>query len=210
MAVIFWSTLILGQSQIIERTVKVPIEYTSHAEGLVLIGNKVNELVVHVAGPKSTITDYALSDPNARVDLSRMTEGNQKVLITNENIKHPKNVTILDISPAEVKLTLAAMIQKSVPIVPQLIGQLPKGVKIKSIQVTPESLQVFAPPLSKENKSLTVSTTPIYLDSIHSDSRILCKIIAPPSYQAVDKRWPDVEINITLVQPVHKGTTKDE
>ncbi len=200
MAVIFWSTLILGQSQIIERTVKVPIEYTSHAEGLLLTGNKVNELVVHIAGPKSSLNDYVLSGPNARVDLSRMTEGKQKILITEENVKHPKNVTILDISPAVMELTLAAIIQKTVPIVPQLIGQLPNGVKIKKIHAIPESVQVFAPPTRTENKSLTVSTTPIYLDSIHLNSSILCKIIAPPSFQPVDKRWPDVEIVITLEQ----------
>jgi uncharacterized protein (TIGR00159 family) len=200
MALIFWSTLILGQRQIIERTVKIPLEYTSPAEGLVLIGNKVNELVIHVAGPKSAITDYAISEPNARIELSRMTEGNQKILITNDNVKHPKDISILDISPAEIELTLAAIVQKTVPVIPQFIGQLPNGLKIKKIQISPEELQIFAPPARKENRSLTVSTTPIYLDSIHTDSRILCKIIAPPSFQPVDKRWPDVEIIITLEQ----------
>lgn len=197
-AVVFWSTLILGQKQIVERTMTVPLEYTSPEEGMVLTGNKTLEIVIHAAGPKSAMNDFALSEPKALIDLSRMMEGTQTIPVTGENIKHPKEITLLDIYPADLELTLAGLIQKTVPITPQLIGQLPNGLKIKKIEVLPESLQVFAPPSRQENKPLTISTTPIYLNSIGSDSRILCKIIAPPSFQPVDKRWPDIEVVIKL------------
>ena len=33
-ATVFWSTLILGQKQMVERTMNIPIEYTSPGEGL--------------------------------------------------------------------------------------------------------------------------------------------------------------------------------
>ena len=144
------------------------------------------------------MNDFALSEPKALVDLSQMMEGIQTIPVTGQNIKYPKDVTLLDISPADLELTLARLIQKTVPVNPQLIGQLPDGYKIKEITVAPEELQVLAPPNRQDNKTFTVSTTPIYLNSISSDSRILCKIIAPPSFQPVDKRWPDVEISITL------------
>jgi DNA integrity scanning protein DisA with diadenylate cyclase activity len=169
-AIIFWSTMILGQKQIVERTLNIPIEYTSPKEGLVLTGNKVLELVIHAAGAKSAMNDFALSAPNALIDLS----------------------------PADLQLTLAAIVQQTVPIIPQFIGQLPTGLQIKKVQIFPEALQVYAPPIRQGNKSLSVSTTPIYLTSINADSRILCKTIAPPSFQPVEKRWPDVEVIITL------------
>jgi hypothetical protein len=41
-------------------------------------------------------------------------------------------------------------------------------------------------------------TTPVYLDGIYGDASVFCKIIAPPSLQPVEKRWPDVEIVITV------------
>lgn len=197
-AAVFWSTLILGQKQIVERTMSIPIEYKSPGEGLVLMGTKVQELVVHAAGPKSAMNDFVLSEPKALVDLTQMMEGTQKIPVTGENIKYPKDITLLDISPSDLELTLAGLIQKTVSVTPQLIGQLPNGLKIKKIQVLPEELQVLAPPNRQDNKSLTVSTTPVYLNSISKDSRVLCKIIAPPSIQPVDQRWPDVEILITV------------
>jgi hypothetical protein len=43
-----------------------------------------------------------------------------------------------------------------------------------------------------------VLTTPIYLESISTDSKLFCKVIARPSIQPVGKRWPDVEVSIEL------------
>ncbi len=197
-AAIFWSTLILAQKQIIERTMTIPLEYTPPGEGLVITGSKVQDVVIHAAGPKSAMNDFAISEPKVMIDLSKLTEGTHIIPITGQNIDYPGDVSLLDISPADLEVTLAGLIQQSVPITPQLIGQLPNGLKIKKVTVSPELLQVFAPPNRQPKKSLTVSTTPIYLNSISSDSSLLCKIIAPPSFQPVDKRWPDVEISITL------------
>jgi hypothetical protein len=43
-------------------------------------------------------------------------------------------------------------------------------------------------------------TTPIYLENLESDTVIYCKIIAPPALHPVDRRWPDVEVKITLAR----------
>ena len=49
-----------------------------------------------------------------------------------------------------------------------------------------------------EQETTAVLTTPIYLDSISTDSRLFTKIIARPSIQPAAKRWPDVEVTIEL------------
>lgn len=198
LAIIFWSTLILGQKQLIERTLTIPIEYTSPSKGLIFTGKRVNELIVHAAGPKSAVHDFALSEPRAVVDLTKMSAGTQSILVTGRNIRHPKDVTLLDINPAELELDLVAIEQKTIPIKPQLIGQLPEGLKLKSVEVIPSELRVFAPPASQGNRTESLSTTPVYLSSINASSRIVGKIIAPPSFQPVERPWPDIEVVITL------------
>ncbi len=105
---------------------------------------------------------------------------------------------ILDISPPEAELTLAAITQQKVTISPQLIGSLPAGLKIQNIRLIPNEVQVLAPPPQGDAKGPSLSTTPIFLSSINTDSRILCKIIAPPSFQPVDRRWPDIEVILSL------------
>lgn len=204
-AIVFWSTLILGQRQMVERTLTVPIEYTSHPEGLVLVGSRASELVVHASGPKSAIEGFVFSDPRARVNLSALSEGKQLVLFTDDNFKPPSDVKILDITPPESELTLAAIIQQTVPITPQLIGSLPKGLKLKKVELLPAELPVLAPPVRPEAKGLSLSTTPIYLNSINASSRILCKIIAPPSFQPIDRRWPDIELFLSIEEDTEQG-----
>ncbi len=199
-AVAFWSTLVVSQREVVERVLPVAIDYTSPAEDLVLVGDKANEVKLHLAGPKSDIDILSLNPPSVKIDLSRMAKGSQTIIITSENLRLPKGITLLDTSPQQLKLTLAAVVEKNVAITPQIIGKLPGSLKIKKITVTPDTVLVTTP-ASKEGKAIDeVLTTPIYLESISTDSKIFCKVIARPSIQPVAKRWPDVEVFIELKQ----------
>jgi uncharacterized protein (TIGR00159 family) len=197
-AVAFWSTLMLSQREVVERVLPVSIDYTSPSDDLALVGEKANEVKLHVAGPKSDIDTLAINPPSVKIDLSKMVKGTQTIIITSENIRLPKGVTLLDTSPQQLKLTLAAMMEKNVAITPQIIGKLPGNLKIKKITVTPESVLVNVP-VTRDVKNIDeVLTTPIYLESISTDSKLFCKVIARPSIQPVAKRWPDVEVSIEL------------
>ena len=97
-------------------------------------------------------------------------------------------------------MSLAAIVEHDVIIKPQLIGKLPAGKVIQSIEVTPQTARVLSPANKGPEKVKEITTTPIYLESISEDVRIYCKIIAPPAVQPVDKRWPDVEVTIKLTR----------
>ena len=194
----FWSTLMISEREVVERVLPVSIDYTTPAEDLVLVGDKANEVKLHLTGPKSDIDNLALDPPNLKIDLSKMAKGTQTIIITSENIRLPKGVELLDTSPQQLKITLAAVMEKSVTITPQIIGKLPGSLKIKKITVTPESVLVTVP-VTRESKNIEeVLTTPIYLESISTDSKLFCKVIAQPTIQPVAKRWPDVEVFIEL------------
>ncbi len=197
-AVVFWSTLIVSQREVVERVLPVNIDYTAPSEDLVLVGEKANEIKLYLSGPKSEIDNMATNPPSVKIDLSKMVKGSQTIIITSENMRLPKGVTLLDTSPQQLKLTLAAVIEKNVAITPQIIGKLPGNLKIKKITVTPETVLVTIPVSKDEKNNTEVLTTPIYLESISTDSRLFCKVIARPSIQPVTKRWPDVEVLIEL------------
>jgi diadenylate cyclase len=83
---------------------------------------------------------------------------------------------------------------------PQLVGKLPAGLKLRSIEVSPQRVRAIIPADERQKKEISVTTTPIYLETVREDTKLFCKIIAPPNVQPVDKRWPDLEVSITLVQ----------
>ena len=88
--------------------------------------------------------------------------------------------------------------EKNLAIKPQIIGKLPGNLKIAKITVNPDTVLVTMPAGRDEKQTTEVLTTPIYLESIATDSRLFTKIIARPSIQPVARRWPDVEVTIEL------------
>lgn len=197
-ALTFWSTMIVSEKQMVERSLSIPIEYTAPLDGLIFSGNRINQLALLAAGPKSAINDFILSEPKAIVDLAKYAEGTQRIVISSDNIKHPKEVTLIDVTPSELNITLSNPVPMKMEITPQFIGKLPPHLTLNSIEITPREIAVLGPPSQENDKERFISTTPIYLNDLQRSSVIIGKLIAPPFFQPIEKRWPEVEIKITL------------
>jgi uncharacterized protein (TIGR00159 family) len=198
LAMLFWSTLIIAQGEGLEKVITVPVEFTASPANLVLAGDKNKEIRIHLAGSKSDLASVNPAQMSAKIDLSKAVAGKQTFVITKENMRLPRGVQLLDVVPASIELTLAEIVEQEVSIKPQLVGKLPGGLKILSIEVRPEKVKVFSPATEGKATSVSVLTTPIYLESISDDITLYCKIIAPPAVHPVEKRWPDIEVKITL------------
>lgn len=75
-----------------------------------------------------------------------------------------------------------------------LVGELPDGIVLKSIRITPAEIQVLSPSPAGQESTAGVTTTPIHLESIKQTTTLLCKLIAAPSFRPVEERWPDVQV----------------
>ena len=197
-AVVFWSTLVTVNRQVIEKVFPMSLEYISPAQNLMLVNEKTAQLRVNIAGPKSEIDNFVMSQPTATVDLSKMVKGKQTILITGDNLRLPPSLTFLGSEPAKIEVNLADMVKRTIPIVPQLVGKLPANLKLKKVQVIPDQVAVLLPSPKRGDKSPSVATTPVYLNSIQGDIRLFCKIIADPTIQPEVKPWQVVEVVIEV------------
>jgi diadenylate cyclase len=107
-------------------------------------------------------------------------------------------VQLLDVDPSTLNLTLALIVERAVPVTPQLVGELSDGIELKSIRVTPTEINVLSPSPAGQETAAGVTTTPIYLESIKQTTTLLCKTIAAPSFRPVEQRWPDVQVVIEV------------
>ncbi|MDH3344556.1 MAG: diadenylate cyclase [Desulfobacteraceae bacterium] len=198
LAAFFWSTLAVSQGEILEKVITVPVEYTASSPNLTLVGNKAEEVRLHLSGPKSALDTVNPSHTIVKIDLSKALPGKQSFIITRENIQLPKEIHLLDVVPSSFELTLAEIVEKELIIKPQLVGKLPDDLKIRSLDVKPEKVKVFSPASVEMDKLISLTTTPIYLNNIYENTTIYCKIIALPAVQPKEKRWPDVVVEITV------------
>ena len=197
-AMFFWSTLITAQGEMLEKIIAVPVEYTASPPNLMLVGDKQKEVRLHLAGSRSDLDSINPSQLNVTVDLSKAAAGKQTFPITAENIRLPRDVKLLDVVPSGVELTLAEIEEREVPIKPQLIGKLPLGLKILDLKIVPDKVKVLSPAAGGRDNAAAIITTPIYLESIYTDTSVFCKIISPSAFQPAEKRWPDVEVQIKV------------
>lgn len=199
LALVFWAAVIPSQGEILERVFPVQVEYTATPDDIALVGNKPVEIKLHLTGPKSELDALNPGNLVVKIDLSKSLPGAHMFQVTEENVRLPKDVRLLDADPGRFELSLKRIVASEVNIEPQLIGHLPAGVQLLGVDVIPRTVRVLSPDEGKKNKEI-IKTTPIYLDVITTDTKIFCKVIAPPSLQPEDKRWPDVEVTIR-VQP---------
>ena len=202
-ATVFWIVLASSNKEVIERSFTLPIDYSAPTNDLVLVGERVEEARLRVTGPRSAVNDFILTGPSLKVDLSTMSEGMQTALIGTDHINSDR-VSILGSTPAQVEVTLAKYVTTSLPVSPQLVGSLPANKKLVKVSVVPAQIKVLAPPVMENGKQLSIITTPVYLNSIQSSSRIFCKIIAPPEIQPTKKPWQDVEVILEVETVLHK------
>jgi YbbR domain-containing protein len=196
--VFFWSTLVVSQGEMLEKVVTVPVEYTASSANLTLVGNKAEEVRLHLSGPKAALDSVNPSHTSVKIDLSKAQPGKQSFIITRENIHLPKEVHLLEVFPSSFELKLSEIVEKELIIKPQLVGKLPDGLKVRSLEIKPEKIKVFSPDSAEMDQLVSLTTTPIYLNNIYEDTTIFCKIIALPAVQPKEKRWPDVVVVITV------------
>jgi len=199
-ASVFWFSIISDQGELLEKFITAPVEYTATAENVVLSGEKINDARLHLSGSKSDLNMISPGSLRVKIDLSKVAAGEQMVLINEDNIRLPKGIKLLDVEPGSVTINIVTLSRIEVPVKPQIIGSLPKKVKLKAIKVIPERISVFMPSVQSGDSPKSIITTPIYLESIQETTTLFCKIISSPQIQPVEKRWPDVEVTI-VVEP---------
>lgn len=197
-ALLFWAFLITGQGEITEKVLSVPVQFTGLPPGLFLAGEKSDEARVHLAGPAADMNNLSASQVNVNLDLSSATAGKQNFVVTGQNLRLPKGIQLMEVTPSSIQVTLVAIVEREITVVPQMVGRLAQDLKLDQVTVKPRKVLVRMPAGSDKNQEPVLTTTPIYLESIRSDTKLFGKIIAPPSVQPVDKGWPDVEISVQV------------
>jgi diadenylate cyclase len=198
LAFLFWSTVLISQGEIHEKSFSVPIEYIATPSNVTLVGEKPTEMKLHLAGPKADLDVLNPNQLGVKIDLSKAMARKQTIFVKGDDVALPKRVNLLDAEPSSLVLSIEEILEREVIVKPQLVGKLPKRLKLVSIDINPKKVRALYSVSEKQPNEITVTTTPLYLESINETTRLFCKIIAPPSVQPLDRRWPDVEVKITV------------
>jgi uncharacterized protein (TIGR00159 family) len=166
---VLWG-LIAGQQRA-EMWLTVPLEYRNMPANMEIAGDLLNRVGVGIRGPRGMISHISPDQIRAYVDLSQATRGLNNIRLTPENIQAPLGSEITKLSPSSVRIWLENVKTRTVPVKAQLVGKLPKTLRLITIWVEPPFV-VLQGPESALAKVREISTGAVDLSSIRENKKI--------------------------------------
>lgn len=129
------------------RNVDVSLDNTP--PGLAITSNDPGQISFRVKGPEDLLRELRIatatrsSDLMAHADLTSEQEGIRLVRLTIQGL--PDGLTVQDIDPPVVRVTLEPLISKQVPVEPTFAGSPPFGYKFTGAQAVPEVVTLVGP-----------------------------------------------------------------
>lgn len=132
------------------------------------------------------------------LNLPQLQEGKQEITLTKEMIKTPSNLTVVGIKPNRITVNASRFVSASVPIEVVTENELPEGLTIQKISVTPPYIRVLMPNKLYQSK-IKIRTAPIDLKQITSTATLAPKLIIPPEIHFEEKgKQPSVKVVIRV------------
>lgn len=160
LAAFLW-VVVLGEQKV-EVSVNIPLEYNL-PKNLVLVNDPPDSLEVHLRGPKTLATTLAPREVVLNSVPSKFVEGENIITINRDNIRAPRGIDVLQITPHRIRVVLEAVVEREVEVKPRLEGAPADGFVVKAVTSSPARVKMVGP--RSELRRLTqVSTLPIRLD----------------------------------------------
>jgi YbbR domain-containing protein len=143
LATLVW-VLVSGE-QIVERALRIPLEFVNLPAHMELVGEAPNVVDVRVRGSSGALGRIAAGELVAVLDLGEARVGPRLFHLTTANIRAPFGIDVVQVTPSNLSITFELSGTKRVPIVPSVEGEPASGFVVASVNVDPEMVEVLGP-----------------------------------------------------------------
>jgi hypothetical protein len=154
-AVLLW--LSVSGEQIVERSLRVPLELQNNPVSLELVDIPPPGVDVRVRGASGLLSHLAPGDIVAVLDLALARPGRRLFPLTPDRVRGPAGIDVAQVSPSTIALEFERSATRSVRVAPSIEGQPAQGYEIEDVRCQPESADVVGPDtvLRQLNKVIT-------------------------------------------------------
>ena len=144
LAALLWA-LVSGE-QVVERALRVPLEFTNVPAELELVGDAPTMVDVRVRGSSGALGRIAAGELVAVLDLKRATNGRgQWFHLLDTDVRSPFGVQVVQVTPSTISMSFEPSKSKRVPIVPSFDGEPAQGFVVGAVKATPPMVDVVGP-----------------------------------------------------------------
>jgi len=136
--------LVAGE-QIVERALRIPLEFVNLPAQLELVGDAPAVVDVRVRGSSGALSRVTTGELVAVLDLRTARSGQRLFHLSGDNVLAPFGIEVVQITPSNVPIAFESMASKFVPVVPGLEGQPRRGYAVDVASAVPATVEVIGP-----------------------------------------------------------------
>src|SRR3954452_11241905 len=155
LAALLW--LIVAGDHLVERSLRVPLEYRNIPSELELIGDPPTEVDVRLRGSSALLGRLEPRDVIAVLDLASARPGSRMFHLRSDEVRAPYGVEVAQVIPGTLAVDLERSARRTDPVVPALDGEPAPGFVIGRVTAEPPTVEVAGP--ESRLKQLTGATT---------------------------------------------------
>ncbi|MFH2059501.1 MAG: diadenylate cyclase [Pseudomonadota bacterium] len=176
-----WANFSKGMETLAEY--EVPVEFINPDKKMEIISSSASNVKLLISGAKPLIKSIKSEQINIKLNLSQSVVGNNKLVITRENILLPPGIRLKKIDPLELNIILDTLIEKELPIQPHWVGKLAEDLVMTNVTPIPETIRITGGGIALKDIS-TIFTEKILLDNLTESKTITVGLVLnPPSIQ---------------------------
>jgi YbbR domain-containing protein len=143
LASLLW--LIVSGEQIVERALRIPLEFTNLPAQLEVVGEPPAVADVRIRGSSGALSRVAAGELVAVVDLRSARPGQRLFHLTPADVRTPFGIDVVQVTPSNVSIRFEPSATKVVPIVPGVEGEPAPGYVVGTVAADPATVEVLGP-----------------------------------------------------------------
>ena len=195
LAVLLW--LVVSGEQIVERALRIPLEFTNLPAHLEMVGDTPAAVDVRVRGSSGALSRLGQGDLVAVLDLRTARTGRRLFHLTGGDVRTPFGVEVVQVSPSNVAVAFEVSASRIVPVVPAVEGDPAEGYVVGTVTAQPATVEVVGPESALENLTEAI-TEPVIIEGASGLVRESVTIGVPdPAVRLREPRAAEVTVTVT-------------
>lgn len=143
LAFLLW--LVVSGEQTVERSFRIPLEFSNLPPELEIVGDPPDVVDVRVRGSSGLVSRTGATDLSAVIDLQAGKAGRRLFPLIGNQVRTPFGLEVVQVTPSTVAVTLEPSSSKVVPIVPGVDGDPEAGFVVSTVSVDPPTVELIGP-----------------------------------------------------------------
>lgn len=196
--------MIARDEQPAEIAIRVPIVFEHMPQQLEISSESIPEAQIRVRAPERTIRQLKMNEVQAEIDLAGVKSGERTFDLTAQQVRHPRDVEVVQIVPSQLHLGFDTRSTREVEIRPRVTGEFATGEQIVKVDADPPRITITGP-RHHVDKIDSATTDPIDATGTRGSAVFTTNVYVPDPLVQVEQAG-SVRVTV-VVQKIGAPTT---